>query len=350
MNRIGWSYIIVLLCGLLLAGALIAGEVSSDNSLARYPSPAAMFQEIHDLAAAHPDRVQVTEYGKSVEGRPLLVMFIHRPGDNTKPAAFVGGNIHGNEWIGNRMAMAMARLLVEADGQDPLVTQALAALDFYIAPSLNPDGYAHTAEFPHPENLPELGKNRKNARGVDLNRNFPLPGKRLIPIAAAGSPKPESVNYRGPEPLSEPETKFLDLFFQAHPEIVAAISWHAYASVMYPAHCPSRECIQRFKKMCRAFKTVQPSVKYPRMQSRWLDTYTGEMEDWLYAQYGIMAADIEIGNSKANKKACNCKDYFWLYNPKNPDYWIENDAKAGLSALLEADRVLGGKPVPKVSR
>ena len=312
-----------------------------------YPGYEKMIREIYDLQALYPDRVEVSEFGRSVEGRPLLVMRIHRPGGGDKPAAWIGAALHGNEWIGNRMAMAIAKLLVEQDGKDPLVSEALDRMDFYIAPCLNPDGYYHTAvETCTDDNRPC----RRNANGVDLNRNFPLPGPRTIPIAWAGSPDPDSLHYRGPEPLSEPETYALDRFFAEHPEIIGAISWHSYAAVQYPAHCETRVCQRRFRRACKAFKSEQTHLQYPRLQSRFFDSYTGELEDWLYHHYGVMGVNIEIGRKGMNKRACNCDDLFYIFNPINPDWWIENDARAGLAYLLEVHRITGGKRIPEGER
>ncbi len=338
-----------LLLVLLFLSPLVssAQEVADKNPLSPYPSPQQRQQEVYDLAAEHPDRVEVSEFGKSVQGRPLLVMYVHRRGEDDKPAAFIGANIHGNEWIGNRMAMAIARMLVLEDGKDPIVTEAMQSMDFFIAPCLNPDGYQTTWDHPYTE---DWGLCRKNANSVDLNRNFPMPGRFTLPIDKAGSPDPESVHYRGPAPLSEPETRAVDRFFQEHPEIVGAISWHSYAAVMFPAHCPGRACMKRHKKMCKAYKKHQPHKKYPRLQTRVFDCYTGEMEDWLYAEYGAIATDIEIGKKRLNKKACDCDDLFWIFNPQNPEWWVENDAKAGIAAMLEACRITGGKRIPEQER
>ena len=344
----------------MLAGAPRAEE----NLFSPYPTPTGLIIEITTLAAAHPDRVSVIEYGKSVEGRPLLALRIGRPGRTGMPAAWIAGCIHGNEWVGSRMAMAMARMLIEQDGHQAFITAALDRLDFFVAPCLNPDAYQRT--FDHPELAAGAASSgativagqggadwaviRKNAHGVDLNRNFPMPGRPLVPIDWAGSPDPKSVHYRGPAPLSEPETTAIDRFFQEHPEIVGAISWHSTAGVMYPAHCPSWKCMTRYARMCRAFQDNQPHRRYPRMQSRVFDTYTGELEDWLYAHYGVMATDIEISTSKENEKACNCDSLFWSFNPRNLDYWIENDARAGIAALVEAERITSGRPIPAGER
>ena len=116
-----------------------------------------------------PDPQRRMRIGGSVKGRPIIAM---RVGDSTSPnRALVVGCIHGNECAGT----AVTRILA---GSSP-------AFDLWLIPNMNPDGFA-------------LGR-RQNARGVDLNRNFPSewrPGGR-----------PWDAEYPGPRPLSEPETR-----------------------------------------------------------------------------------------------------------------------------------------------
>jgi murein peptide amidase A len=85
----------------------------------------------------------------------------------------VFGSIHGDEPAGIAIARRLER------GPAP------AGAELWVVRDLNPDGTAaHT---------------RQNARGVDLNRNFPRgwrPGGRR-----------DDRKYPGPRPLSEPETR-----------------------------------------------------------------------------------------------------------------------------------------------
>jgi protein MpaA len=65
----------------------------------------------------------------------------------------VVGCIHGNERAGISIATYLIR------------SKLPAQIDLWIVPSLNPDGVAR--------------RTRGNARGVDLNRNFPFRWRRL---------------------------------------------------------------------------------------------------------------------------------------------------------------------------
>jgi protein MpaA len=82
--------------------------------------------------------------GESFNGRPIRVF--HR-GDPDEIRVLMVGCTHGDECAGVRIAERLR------------IGRPRPFLDLWILPSLNPDGRAaHT---------------RQNARGVDLNRNFP---------------------------------------------------------------------------------------------------------------------------------------------------------------------------------
>jgi protein MpaA len=109
--------------------------------------------------------------GYSTEGRPIRL--IERGGQRPGRTILVVGCIHGTEPAG----IAVTRRL--------LTGPAPTSGTIWILQDLNPDGRA-------------LGT-RGNARGVDLNRNFPSQWRR---IGRRGDPQ-----YAGPRPLSEPESR-----------------------------------------------------------------------------------------------------------------------------------------------
>jgi len=110
--------------------------------------------------------------GHSVQGRPIRL--VERDGARPGKTVLVVGCIHGTEGAG----IAVTKLLLH--GPRPAAGRLLVIQD------LNPDGRRLDV--------------RVNARGVDLNRNFPSEWR---PIGRRGDPE-----YAGPRPLSEPETRF----------------------------------------------------------------------------------------------------------------------------------------------
>jgi protein MpaA len=122
--------------------------------------------------------------GRSVHGRPIVALALGDP--DARHRLLAVGAIHGNE----RAGIAIARDL-EA-GSPP--RQAL----IWVISDLNPDGVAENR--------------RENARGVDLNRNFPWHWRRL---GHRGEPQ-----YPGPRVLSEPESRIArDLILRIRPRI-----------------------------------------------------------------------------------------------------------------------------------
>jgi len=308
-----------------------------------YPSLDEVYAEVESLAAARPDLVSTTRYGSSVEGRPLVAFRIARRDGTCRPEALFGASIHGNEYIANRVAMGIAHRLLEGDGKDEWVTSLLDRTDFWFLPCINPDGYAKTWEMKGSEPWP---RQRKNAHGVDLNRNFPLPAKRRIKIKWAGNSDPEHKNYHGPAPYSEPETKAVGDFAENR-KFFAALDFHSWGGQFIPARCPNHRCVTLYKKMAKAFKSRQKHVRYYRLQFRLFDTYTGEMEDMLYYRHGALGVCIEIGKTHYNKPAYErTGNRFWLFNPVDSRFWVQNDVDASLAAIEKALELTGGKPLP----
>jgi N-acetylmuramoyl-L-alanine amidase len=115
-------------------------------------------------------RVASRVVGQSVQGRPIRAF---RIGDRSSPRkVLVVGSMHGNEPAGLDVVRALRRSDVRG-------------VDVWVVPTINPDGLR--------------AGTRHNARGVDLNRNFPYRWRH------AGYPW--SQYYSGPRPFSEPEPR-----------------------------------------------------------------------------------------------------------------------------------------------
>ncbi|XP_020279695.1 carboxypeptidase M-like isoform X2 [Pseudomyrmex gracilis] len=109
--------------------------------------------------------------GKSVKGRDLWVMVVssspyeHMIG---KPDVKYIANIHGNEAVGRELMLHLIHFLVTSYGIDSYITWLLDNTRIHILPSMNPDGFEVSKE-----GNCDGGQGRYNARGFDLNRNFP---------------------------------------------------------------------------------------------------------------------------------------------------------------------------------
>jgi murein peptide amidase A len=120
--------------------------------------------------------------GRSVRGRSIAAEVLGP--DSAPRKILVVGCIHGNECAGVAILSALARQRVPTGVQ------------LWLVPEMNPDGTA--------------ADTRQNARGVDLNRNFPF---RWRPIA-------NPAYSAGPHPLSEPESRAAVALISAiHPAV-----------------------------------------------------------------------------------------------------------------------------------
>lgn len=102
--------------------------------------------QLRAWAEAFPALCRVTSLGKTPEGRDLWLAVIGRDPDATRPAVWVGGNIHAAELAGSSVALAIAedalRSHLEPETLDlpPAVIARLRDVLFYVVPRITPDG------------------------------------------------------------------------------------------------------------------------------------------------------------------------------------------------------------------
>ena len=157
--------------------------------------------------------------GRSVKGVPLLRRDVITLGDDpaspAKIKVMVVGGIHGDELSSSALALNWIRLATQAPSNSISNTPANFAggIHWRFIPMLNPDG------------LMAQPAKRVNARGVDLNRNFPTPNwSRDAKVYWEERTKKDPRRWPGKEPLSEPESKFLhDEMASFKPNLIVSI-------------------------------------------------------------------------------------------------------------------------------
>lgn len=209
----------------------------------------ALYSWLDSYAAAHPQLVEVIDYGDSwcklqggcttpsgftIPGYDLLVARI-----SNKLAAgpksgrfFTDGGLHSRELTTPELAKAFIETLVGGYGVDPNITWLLDQREIYVALTSNPDGRALVelglgTEPPYTGSPWYWRKNGNNAiagsnacpwpptpynsYGVDLNRNHIFKWD----IAGGGSTAVCDMDYRGPAPGSEPEIIAYEAFVRS---------------------------------------------------------------------------------------------------------------------------------------
>lgn len=134
---------------------------STENPGADYPSAAETAKTIKSIVAKYPAIMTVSSIGTSVSGKELLVVKIsNNPSvDQIKPEFKYISSMHGDEITGRELMVKFIDDLGKNYGTDKVITDLIDNTEIFIMPSMNPDGSDK--------------KQRGNAKGVDLNRNFP---------------------------------------------------------------------------------------------------------------------------------------------------------------------------------
>jgi len=169
---------------------------------------------IDQLAAAHPDLVSVETYGRSFEGRDLLLVTVTDASTgphDTKPAHWVDASIHAVELTATVAACRLLQRLVDGHtAGDPTITRALRSRTFYVVPRVNPDGaewvladrprFRRSSVRPWPladaHRWPGLHEEDVDGDGRILQMRFPDPDgpwiahpdddRLMVPVPAAG--------------------------------------------------------------------------------------------------------------------------------------------------------------------
>jgi protein MpaA len=229
------------LLSLSLAGlALPASAEAPGGPASRVVSPVAGITVVRAGAV-----VETRVIGRSVAGRPIVAWRLGNPASPRK-AVFLA-TIHGSE-------AAPARILANLrDGRK------ITGADIWVVPYLNPDGYALHS--------------RRNAHGVDLNRNFPSHWIRQFGSFDSG-----------PAPASEPETQAVMAFLnEVRPRWVVSF------------HQPLYGVDRSYAKNRRLALRLSRYLHLPRKHFTCNNGCHGTLTQWFNATYPGRAITVEYG-------------------------------------------------------
>jgi len=214
------------------------------------------------------DTLQVSSIGFSVEGRPIEVI---RFGQGQAARLIVAG-IHGGS---EANTTSLAEEIVDYLALHPEAVPP--GITLHVLPLLNPDG-AERAIGPD---------GRTNARGVDLNRNWPALWVPQWDRSGCWGLVPTT---GGSGPASEPETMSLIQFIAAA-KVEALISYHSAGLGIFAGGQPAES---RSLSLAEALAAVS-DYPYPPVDTGC--AFTGQLIDWA-ADNGIAAVDIELHNHR----------------------------------------------------
>ena len=112
-------------------------------------------EELEELlakwAASYADILDLSELGKSQEGRPIHLITISAKAtgaDTEKPAVWMDANIHATEIAGTTVALRVAWELLSNYAENDRIKRLVETSTFYIVPRDNPDGAALAMQTP----------------------------------------------------------------------------------------------------------------------------------------------------------------------------------------------------------
>lgn len=201
--------------------------VEEQRQSAKNPTPVASTKSATPLKINNaPLQEEKHQYGKSRLGSPLMAYVLGNGPDKT----MIFGAFHGNEPITDDIVLMLRQYLKT----NPQILQGRCVI---LAPVVNPDGLRR-------------GK-RSNARGVDLNRNFP------------GTWRAQATKARynpGPSAASEPETKaVIKLIEQYDPRKIVSLH-QPFGNMNYTGE-PGRRLALAMQKKNRY--PITPDIGYP---------------------------------------------------------------------------------------
>merc|ERR1711934_766080 len=190
-------------------------------------------------------------------------IFLVTIGNSSAPILFFDCGIHARDWISPATCLFLIQeLVIVFENRQYLLKRPgmkkwrpLLHYQWQIVPMLNPDGYSRSHEK-ETHGGDTFRMHRKNMRplsamnisdsilekchddggclGVDLNRNFPSGWGEGHKTFVVDSSLPWTGVYKGPTPLSEPETLALHKHIKTiRPELLSAISVHSYGKDIY---------------------------------------------------------------------------------------------------------------------
>jgi murein peptide amidase A len=197
-------------------------------------------------AASKPTVLETRVIGHSVRGRPIRAYHVGNPRSANR--VVVMATMHGDE--------PRTRLILRSIRDGRPVT----GVNLWLIPVVNPDGLARDT--------------RKNAHGVDLNRNFPYHWVHRSGHYASGT-----------RAGSEPETRALMRFLRR-------IRPHRVVSFHQPLHG-----VDVSTPASRSFaKRLASGLDLPRKNLTCGGTCHGTFTEWYIHRYGGVAVTVEYGH------------------------------------------------------
>lgn len=213
-----------------------------------------MVRDLESLQSRYGANMRTNVIGTTHDGRNLYEVILGNP--DAEKHVLIHAGIHAREYMTPLLVMKQLEYGLEFYERGSYEGQPLSNILHHVAvhfvPMANPDGLMLSAfglSSIRSEELRQAIQNcyatdvaqgrttaafdryllywKANARGVDLNQNFPANWERVVTC-----PNPSYATYRGEAPLSEPESQALANLVNSR-SWAATISYHSMGNVIY---------------------------------------------------------------------------------------------------------------------
>ena len=244
-----------------------------------------MKQQMKMLKNKYSDYCEMTEIGSSVKGHSLYDFTIGSP--DADSSVLVVGTMHAREYICATVLMQEIEYYLSnyncmIGGMKP--ADVLENTQIHYVVMANPDGVEISQK--------SYARWKSNARGVDLNRNFPT--KKFVSGGTKGAE-----GYSGKKALSEPESRAiaaLTVKLKTKQKLQGVINYHAMGRIIYGS-CSSKKIAKDTKTMYQIAKRETNYIA--ALESSKTKSPGGQYREYVMYLLGIPSITIEVGKTWA---------------------------------------------------
>lgn len=262
-----------------------------------YHTLAEIDQFLTDTVAINPTIASRTVIGNSLQGRPIWAVRIQGPNAASNKSFAIICNIHCREWISPAVGLWTIDKLISEYGTNQQVTDLVNSVNWYIVPTMNPDGYNYTWTTDRLWRK-NLRNNGDGSTGVDLNRNFSVGWSAP---EGGNSTVPADLTYRGPAPFSEPESVVIRDWVNGLPNLGAFLDIHSYSQLVlapqgYTVALPARQAEFDFitPEMTSAISNTFGVQYVGGPTATTIYVAAGTTSDWAYGVKNIYGYGMEL--------------------------------------------------------
>ncbi len=265
-----------------------------------------MVADLAALATIYPRYFSYRSIGKSVADRDIYVGILGNP--DAPRQVVVSAAIHAREYMTAMLVMKEIEFCLQyyttGSYQGIPYATLFESVCFYIVPMTNPDGVMlsqdgldslpvslrqtvldcyETEKHSYKSLDLYLSHWKANARGVDLNRNYDALWEQYNKADA-----PQSYQYKGPSPASEPETQAMVSLIESLPSVACVLCIHSQGEVLY------WNCGQKLPE--RTFSFTQAVSDRNDYKIIYDQNNDASLSDWCELKKNIVSITVETGN------------------------------------------------------